>query len=123
MDHRILSRIEDRHAYTSDTGNHTGNERQDRKTLLPFWVLDCVHAAIVPDMVGGEDGTGVCDGGEGAADDEERFEVAGTDVGDEALGINASIYFGVPGCRDGILTIHMDSAVLGKRADLRQPSI
>lgn len=84
MDLRGPSRIKDGQAYTSNTGRHAGNKSEGGEDCLPPRVLDAIVAWMVPDMMSGKYGTGICNGGDSAADDKERFEMICANVGDEA---------------------------------------
>ena len=85
MNHRETPRIEDGQEHTSHTGDHACNECKDGKNSFPSWVLDAIHTSIVSDMMSGKYGTSVSNSGDDAADDEQRFQTVGADIGDEAI--------------------------------------
>lgn len=73
MDPREPPCIENCQTDASHARRHTSHECQRGKPLLPLSLFDGVEARGAADVVGGEDGGEVGEGGDGAAGYEERF--------------------------------------------------
>ncbi|KAL8990558.1 MAG: hypothetical protein Q9177_000819 [Variospora cf. flavescens] len=71
--------------YACHTGNDSCDQCDNPKCLLPLGIPNVVSRRIISNVVSREDGPGIGNCSNSAADDEEGLQAIGADIGDEAV--------------------------------------